>query len=111
MLQVHSRVVAPAQPPLLFIQLHPASQYHQYIHKVRVGWKEVGAGWRGENAQQAEERKGKMRRGGGGLLKLWLKSFVGLIESVQLPEWLKLSLFNVKTEWIFSHFCDIKLRS
>lgn len=58
---------------------------------------------RRKNAQQPEERKEKMRRG-------LLHSFVGLMESVQLPEWLKFSLFNdllltqayvkTPTEWI-----------
>lgn len=113
MLQVHQQSFCPAhsEPP----PLHAAppcttiSPVHSQSER-RVGKK------RRKNAQQPEERKEKMRRG---LLNSGWSLLFGLMESVQLPEWLKLSLFNdfllirgyVKstTEWILLQFCDMRL--
>lgn len=113
---INSRFVPLARSPLLFIQLHPASQYHQYIHKVRGGWEEVEKKRR-KNAQQPEERKEKMRRGllhsGWSLLLGWWRVFSSPSGSnsvyLMIFYLLRHMLKHQLSGFYFIHFCDRKL--
>lgn len=98
-----------------------SSTLHHNITSTFTKWEEGGRRWGGggKRRKNAPATWGKKGEDEEGAVKLWLESFVGLMESVQLPEWLKFTLFNdlllargyfkTTTEWILLYFCDIKL--